>query len=304
MMNARGIARLGVLAVGLGIGTAVAPGIASADSSTDWLSNVSGAAAIPVLPTSDLNLAISVDGYSLLQEGTASATSGTGDFAIAFGDGADASALGGFGDVATAAGTDAVAKAGGASAETFDTALDIGNNGNVDPDAPVLPAGYIDGAYAGDGTGSSDTAMEFGNNDFAVAGIGSNDSASVLASSSIADAGGNLTNAGLAGNNDIATVLDPLPGSYAEYPSYAEAGASDTAPGNSDFAAAIFSPGEGADVQGVNDIYSVVAPFATDPITGTAAATGGDLLTDLLPGLGEGTASSGANLLADLLSLF
>ncbi|MGA8328786.1 MAG: hypothetical protein WB777_05770, partial [Mycobacterium sp.] len=66
MMNARGIARLGVLAVGLGIGTAVAstPGIASADSSTDWLSNVSGAAAVPVIPTPDLNLAISVDGYS------------------------------------------------------------------------------------------------------------------------------------------------------------------------------------------------------------------------------------------------
>ena len=56
--------------------------------------------------------------------------------------------------------------------------------------------------------------------------------------------------------------------------------------------------------EGVDDAYSIVAPFATDPITGTAAATGGDSLANLLPGLGEGTASSGGNLLADLLSLF
>jgi hypothetical protein len=42
MVNARGVARLGILAVGLGIGAAVAssPVIASADSSTDWLSGL------------------------------------------------------------------------------------------------------------------------------------------------------------------------------------------------------------------------------------------------------------------------
>jgi hypothetical protein len=50
-------------------------------------------------------------------------------------------------------------------------------------------------------------------------------------------------------------------------------------------------------------MYSIAAPFATDPATGTAAATSG-FLTDLLLGLSEGTASSGGNLLADLLSLF
>jgi hypothetical protein len=305
MMDTRGIASLGVLVVGLGIGAAVAssPGIASADTSTDWLSDLFGASAIPVIPTPDLNLAISVDGYSLLQEGTATATSGTGDFAIASGDGAEASSLGGFGDVADASGTDAVAAAGGASGDTFDTAVDIGDNANGSPDAPFVPGDYVLGAYAGDGVGSSDTAIAFGNNDFDVAGIGSNDSAFVLASDSFVNAGGDLTNASLTGNQDVATVLDLLPGSFADYGSAAEAGASDTAPGNSDLAAAIFSPGDIADVQGVSDMYSIAAPFATDPVTGTAAATSG-FLTDLLPGLSEGTASSGGNLLADLLSLF
>jgi hypothetical protein len=305
MMDAHGIARLGVLAVGFGIGAAVAssPGIASADASTDWLSDLFGASAVPVIPTPDLNLAISVDGYSLLQDGTATATSGTGDFAIASGDGAEASALGGFGDVADASGIDAVAAAGGASGDTFDTAVDIGDNANGSPDAPFVPGDYVLGAYAGDGVGSSDTAIAFGNNDFDVAGIGSNDSAFVLASDSFVNAGGDLTNASLTGNQDVATVLDLLPGSFADYGSAAEAGASDTAPGNSDLAAAIFSPGDIADVQGVSDMYSIAAPFATDPVTGTAAATSG-FLTDLLPGLSEGTASSGGNLLADLLSLF
>jgi hypothetical protein len=306
MMDARGIARLGVLAMGLGIGAVVAssPGIASADSSTDWLSDVFGASAVPVFSIPDLNLAVSVDGYSLLQDGTASATSGTGDFAVAFGYGADASALGGFGDVAVASGNNAAAFAGGASGDTFDTAVDIGNNARVDPDAPILPAGYVDGAYAGDGVGSSDTAIAIGYRDFDVAGVGSHDSAPLFADSSVVDAGGSLTDPTLAGNHDLATVFDFLPGSYSEYGSFANAGSSDTASGNSDFAAAIFSPGDGANVEGVDDMYSIVSPLTTDPITGTAAATGSDFLANLLPGLGEGTASSGGNLLADLLSLF
>jgi hypothetical protein len=40
-------------------------------------------------------LAISIDGYSLVSEGTASADSGQGDIAIAYGDFASASAGGG-----------------------------------------------------------------------------------------------------------------------------------------------------------------------------------------------------------------
>jgi hypothetical protein len=62
------------------------------------------------------------------------------------------------------------------------------------------------------------------------------------------------------------------------------------------------SDGEGASAQGVNDMYSILSPLAIDPVSGSAAAVGS--LTDILPGLGESTTSSGGNLLADLLSLF
>ncbi len=46
MVNSRGVARLGTLAVGLGIGLAAAatPGIAVADSSADWLNDLFGGA--------------------------------------------------------------------------------------------------------------------------------------------------------------------------------------------------------------------------------------------------------------------
>jgi hypothetical protein len=59
----------------------------------------------------------------------ASATSSTGDFAIAYGDGASANALGGFGNFAEADGTDTYATAGGLSSSDYlDSAIDIGNN--------------------------------------------------------------------------------------------------------------------------------------------------------------------------------
>jgi hypothetical protein len=107
MAKARGLARLGMLAVGLGVGATVAstPGIASADS---------------------LDFQISIDGYDLLPtaDNSATATSEMGDFAIAFGNGATATATGGTGDFAMADGSDAVAGTGGNS----DTAIDIGNN--------------------------------------------------------------------------------------------------------------------------------------------------------------------------------
>jgi hypothetical protein len=64
MASARGITRLGVLAVGLGVGAVIAfaPGIASAD-----------------------DFQISIHGYDLLPTtgNPATATSGTGDIAIA-----------------------------------------------------------------------------------------------------------------------------------------------------------------------------------------------------------------------------
>jgi hypothetical protein len=154
MVNTRGVARLGMLAVGLGIGVAVAHSpVAVADSSNDWLSSIDsvlGGSALPA-PSSGLDLAISFDGYSLVSDGTASAETTTGDYslaiadgdhadataygtgntAIADGDGATAFANAGTGDYALADGINAEAGAGGVSGDTganYDTAIDIGNN--------------------------------------------------------------------------------------------------------------------------------------------------------------------------------
>src|ERR1700721_1287539 len=112
MMNTRAIARIGILAAGLGIGAAFAssPGIASADTADPF--------------SFDLNdIAISFDGTSLFREGSATADSGTaGEFNFAFADGADASATatGGTGDIAEADGAGAEALATGGN---YDTAI-------------------------------------------------------------------------------------------------------------------------------------------------------------------------------------
>jgi hypothetical protein len=208
MANARGIARLGMLAVGLGIGAAVAHSpVASADTSTDWLSSIDSLLSGGALPaSSDLNLAISFDGYSLVSDGNAAAYTGTEgngnyDLAIAYGDGASANAYGGTGDYAVADGTAAFANAGGGTGANYDRAIDIGNN-----DLPET--GYYNGAYAGDadlignssgGTGSYDSAIDIGNNSNDVTeGVGGN-------SGSFAGAGGLV---GLTGNGNHDTAID------------------------------------------------------------------------------------------------
>ena len=118
MRGTRALARLGILAVGIGIGGAVAsmPGIAAADSSSDWLSLVDGFLGGGALSAADatpeLNLAISFDGMSLFQDGTAYAYSGpNGDIAIANGAGSTAYAFG-TNNYASVDGTDSHAIAG------------------------------------------------------------------------------------------------------------------------------------------------------------------------------------------------
>jgi len=173
VVKVRRLSRLGLLALGLSVGAAVASsaGMALADSSTDWLAAVDsllGGLALPAAG-SGANVAVSFDGYSLLQEGTATAHTATGEYglAIAEGSGAYAYAGGGIGDLAEAEGTNALAIAGGNPGDTggdYDTAIDIGNN-----DRPST--GAADGAYAGNGdlgggsgTGAHDTAIDIGNN--------------------------------------------------------------------------------------------------------------------------------------------
>ena len=196
MVNVHGMARLGVLAVGLGLGAAWAQSpAASADSSGDWFSTVDGllSGASPASAT-PIDLNISFDGYTIYDGGgNATAFTPTGDYglAIAYGDNADAYAYGtgssafadgsaayaysggGTGDLAEAVGTNASASAGGYAPDigaNYDTAIDIGNN-------PVGGAG--DGAFAGNsdlaggldgGTGVHDTAIDIGNNTNGISG--------------------------------------------------------------------------------------------------------------------------------------
>jgi hypothetical protein len=250
-MNAR--RRLGMVAVGLGIGAAVAstPGMASADTpATDpfsWLAGLDpgdlSAAALPAASPFDLD--ISVDGFTLLDLGTtASATSGMGDIAIAYGPDSTAIAEGGFGDYALAT-AGATATAGdpdpGATGNNFDfaSAGGIGSNalaGN-NPDL-CLPVGLtcagdssFDYASATSATGTGadasagfngnfDSASAFGQS--AVAGAGVSGSATP-ANFDSADVWGNVNTPTLdeavagsggvpfvGGSSDTAFVVDPL----------------------------------------------------------------------------------------------
>jgi hypothetical protein len=180
-MNTRGFARLGMLAVGLGVGAAWAHmPVASADTSSDWLSAVDSllSGASPAAdPAAVTDFQISFNGMDLFptigNEATATTVAGQFGLAIAFGNGANAVAEGGTGNYALADGTNALALAGstatGATTSSYDSAIDIGNNAD-----PSTYPGAPDGAYAGGGSliggadsagGSShDTSIDIGNN--------------------------------------------------------------------------------------------------------------------------------------------
>jgi hypothetical protein len=171
MSHAKVIGRLGMLAVGLGIGAAVAgaPGIASADSTgvDAGVFDPSALIADAASSFSGLNLAISIDGYPVLESGTASATSGTDDIAIAYGN-------------------DSIAIAGDtASPGTFDSAFADG-----------------DYSYANSGIGNDDSATAIGSSSEALAGAGNGDSAYADGSNTTATAGGEFTS----GNPNILDV--------------------------------------------------------------------------------------------------
>ncbi len=173
--------------MGLGIGGALAatPGTASADSS-DWLTAVdsflSGVAVPAASDASALNLAISFDGMTLFQDGTAYAYTGSnGDIAYANGAGATAYAFG-TNNYAGVDGTDSTAISGGyndalAGTSADNTAFAFGNNdtafaGTTDAANPgsfnySIIFGNGDGAYSGGtaaGAGSYDGAYVEGNN--------------------------------------------------------------------------------------------------------------------------------------------
>jgi hypothetical protein len=226
-----GTAAGGVLAVGLGIGATLATaGTASADpvsapdpnvvASVDGVTGILGSAAVDPFSLPDPNVAISFDGMTLLQEGSATATSGTGDLAIALGANSDALADNNIFDSAFALGTGSDAVAQGSvllpfTGGPFNTAFAVGTNSFAE-------AGKL---------GSFDTAIALGTNSSAEAVRGHGNLATAIDTGSapdMANAGGST--AGVGGSEDIAFVLGTG--------SDATAGADATTAGNFDLAAA------------------------------------------------------------------
>jgi hypothetical protein len=255
MVNARGIARLGMLAVGMGIGAALANSpVASADSSTDWLASIDtllSGLSVPAADSSDLNLAISIDGISLFQSGSAYAYSGSdGDIAIANGVDTTATAYG-TDDYAVVDGTDASATAGGDST--------AGATGSTDDTAFVY--GDDDTAFAGGTAGSpgiDDGAIIFGNNDVAEAGS----SASSAGNYDIAYAeGNNLGTADALGQSWFIDILKVYGDSTTA-----------TAADSSNFLTDATSAADSGNL--VTDLLSAIDP--------AAAADSGNLVADLV----------------------
>jgi hypothetical protein len=295
MVNVHGMARLGVLTVGLGIGAAWAQTpVASADSSSDWLSTIDSllSGASPAAdPAAVTDFQISFNGTDLFptlgNEATATTVAGQFGLAIAFGDGASATAEGGTGDYALAGGTNALALAGGESTDTganYNTAIDIGNNA----DPSTYEAGIDNGAYAGNadlvgsanagtGTGSYDTAIDIGNNtngangglDGAFAGAGglsggmgsgdgNNDTAIEVAN----NIGRGDNSQALGGNGNYASESGGATGDFRN--AFAGVGNDNTAIGTSDNAQ--------LDASGGNDNYA----YLDGPANSAAFAGGGD----------------------------
>jgi hypothetical protein len=218
--------RLTGLAVGLGIGVALAasPGVASAD-----------------------DFQISIDGYDLLPTAgnTATATSGMGDIAIAYGDGAQATASGGVGDYAFAEGADSNAGAGSGGVTTGDFDVAYANGA---------------GSVAGAGGGNFDTAIVNGTDSAALASGDSvtdegvttvypanDDLAYVWGPNSVA-IGGGYFGVETDSNHDAAVVIDP----FGTVGSTASAGT-----GDYDFAAAFGDMLHAMAVAG-NDMVSIL----------------------------------------------
>ena len=314
MKNVHGVARLGVLAVGLGIwaGWAQTP-VASADSSGDWLSSIDGllSGATPASAT-PLDLDISFDGYDIYNGGgSAEAITSTGDYSLAIAYGADAyAATGGTGDVAIADGSGALAWAAGAPVmwpRLWAPTPTPGPARRHDYQWRGLrhrdrhrqqrrPAAYgsDQGAYAGwsnlggstdGGTGVHDTAIDVGNN----TGNGANDGA-------FAGAGG-LVGAFGDGNND--TAIDFSNNNLEGDGSFGVGGNGDyayvDAPANSE----AFAAYSDSDIAYINDPFGAVGV----PDTAISGLGYSNDLAEVLFAHGN-TIAATAPLLYDVVSLF
>jgi PE family len=175
------------------------------------------------------NLAISVGGATLLQSGSATASSGLGDIAIAFGANSNATATGGFLNKATAFGAHSTAVSQGGfnnlatamgtnshaqtSAGTLTLASAVGTNSAAATSQGILNTAYAFGtnAAASAGGGNTDTAIALGTNSIAQALNGTSNFADALGDGSTAFAGstsptapGSFTLASVVGTNSTA----------------------------------------------------------------------------------------------------
>ncbi len=263
MVNTRGIARLGMLAVGLGIGAAVAhTPVAAADTTTDpfsWLSGLdfSSAAAAPA----GLDFQINIDGVNLfptLNNG-ATAESGLGDIAIASGNGS----------FACAGCTD--------SPGTFDFASASGAGSAADSGFGNLDDAFASGtnSLADAGAGNVDTAIANGANSFANAtgvnpdALGNFNFADAFGANTNAEAGSILTDT--PSSYDIASVFDPS----STVGSTALAG-----DGNFDLGAVFGDSLASTDAVGGNYLVDILPGL--DLAAPAAATEGGSFLTELL----------------------
>jgi hypothetical protein len=170
MLRSRGLGRLGLLAVGLGIGAALGstPGVASGDSSNAWWSSIDpllGGLSVPAADAAQaVDMQVSIDGTVLFPyvDNTAFAFSGPGSIAIAIGDNSYASAQNGMFDFAFANGTNSFAEA---EIGNFDVAVADGNDS-------VAKAGEYAGLVPGSLSPTNfDTALVFGDHSYAEAGF-------------------------------------------------------------------------------------------------------------------------------------
>jgi hypothetical protein len=241
----------GLLAVGLGIGAALAatPGVASADPSTDPFSWIGGMDLGDLsVPAQALDIQVSIDGFDLLPTAgnTATANSGMGDIAIAIGNGAEANAGAGsaFGE--------------GLTPGLFDSAVAIGTNSFASAGQGNLDSAFADGTNSLAGVGGFDGILS--NGDFGAA-FGPN-----------TDAEAGVFN-DVPSQNDVALIFDPS----ATVGSTAHAG-----DGNFDLAS-VFGADSTA-LAGLPGNFDLGAVFG-DGFSSTAA-TGGNFLLDILTPFG------------------
>jgi hypothetical protein len=338
------VTRIGMLTLGLGISAAVAAAPASADSPSDWWSELVGGLSLPTAAEpSVVDFQISIDGHDLLStvDNEATANSGNGDIAIAWGDGASASATGGTGDFAYAQGSNASAAAGGLTADTGannDMAIDIGNNdalaAGTTPDGAAAGNADLVG-FSGGATGINDTAIDIGSNtsyegtggyDGAFAGAtplfneeagnGNGDTAIDVGNNSGTDNGsfallGNDNYASDSGSNTgvnegafAAFGNDNTGIAHTNYTNYEQVFAGD---GDHNYADVLGPENSFAVAGGGNDTAYVFDPFGSEASSALAGAgsSGGSGMHDLAAVLlTDGTATAqGSDYLYDILSL-